>query len=79
MTLSFINDTSRYIQDIFFILSDVTNSRTFTAKPIAQLAREVGLFSDEVEPYGKSRAKIQLGVLKRLKNQPDGKYVVVTG
>ncbi|XP_057208568.1 C-1-tetrahydrofolate synthase, cytoplasmic [Triplophysa rosa] len=59
--------------------SVITISRSCPAKPIAQLAREMGLFSEEVEPYGKSRAKIQLGVLKRMENQPDGKYVVVTG
>ncbi|XP_048062510.1 C-1-tetrahydrofolate synthase, cytoplasmic isoform X1 [Megalobrama amblycephala] len=49
------------------------------SKPVAQLAREVGLFSEEVEPYGRSRAKIRLDVLKRMEKQPDGKYVVVTG
>ncbi|KAA0708602.1 C-1-tetrahydrofolate synthase, cytoplasmic [Triplophysa tibetana] len=56
-----------------------TISCSHPAKPIAQLAREMGLFSEEVETYGSSRAKIQLGVLKRIENQPDGKYVVVTG
>ncbi|ROI33849.1 C-1-tetrahydrofolate synthase, cytoplasmic [Anabarilius grahami] len=49
------------------------------SKPVAQLAKEVGLFSEEVEPYGRSRAKIRLDVLKRMEKQPDGKYVVVTG
>lgn len=48
-------------------------------KPIEQVAKEVGLFPDEVELYGQTKAKIQLSVLKRLQNQPDGKYVVVTG
>ncbi|XP_056619920.1 C-1-tetrahydrofolate synthase, cytoplasmic [Triplophysa dalaica] len=59
--------------------SGITVSCSRPAKPIAQLAREMGLFSDEVETYGTSRAMIQLGVLKRMENQPDGKYVVVTG
>lgn len=59
--------------------SDFAISHSCPIKPITQLAREVGLFSEEVEPYGRSRAKIQLGTLKRMKNQPDGKYVVVTG
>lgn len=59
--------------------SDAAISRSCQSKPVGQLAREVGLFSEEVEPYSKSRAKIRLDVLKRMKKQPDGKYVVVTG
>ena len=48
-------------------------------KPVDRLAREVGLLSDEVELYGKTKAKVQLNIIKRLQSQPDGKYVVVTG
>ncbi|XDV42206.1 hypothetical protein PO909_010913 [Leuciscus waleckii] len=59
--------------------SDAVISRSCQSKPVGQLAREVGLFSEEVEPCSRSRAKIRLDVLKRMKKQPDGKYVVVTG
>ncbi|KAK7133040.1 hypothetical protein R3I94_015055 [Phoxinus phoxinus] len=59
--------------------SDAAISRSCQSKPVGQLAREVGLFSAEVEPYSRSRAKIRLDVLKRMEKQPDGKYVVVTG
>ncbi|XP_050995182.1 C-1-tetrahydrofolate synthase, cytoplasmic [Labeo rohita] len=59
--------------------SDAEISWSCQSKPIGELAREVGLFSEEVEPYGRSRAKIQLNALKRMEKQPDGKYVVVTG
>uniref|UniRef100_A0A673NCK5 C-1-tetrahydrofolate synthase, cytoplasmic n=1 Tax=Sinocyclocheilus rhinocerous TaxID=307959 RepID=A0A673NCK5_9TELE len=59
--------------------SDADISCSCQSKPIGQLAREVGLFSEEVEPYGTSRAKIRLDALKRMEKQPDGKYVVVTG
>ena len=54
-------------------------SRSCVPKPIDCMAREVGLLSDEVELYGKTKAKVQLSSMKRLKAQPDGKYVVVTG
>uniref|UniRef100_A0A8C2ZQP3 Methylenetetrahydrofolate dehydrogenase (NADP+ dependent) 1b n=1 Tax=Cyclopterus lumpus TaxID=8103 RepID=A0A8C2ZQP3_CYCLU len=50
-----------------------------TLEPIDCLAREVGLLSDEVELFGKTKAKVQLKIIKRLQAQPDGKYVVVTG
>ncbi|XP_074183468.1 C-1-tetrahydrofolate synthase, cytoplasmic isoform X2 [Rhinolophus sinicus] len=59
--------------------SDIDISRSCKPKPICNLAREIGLFSEEVELYGETKAKVLLSVLKRLKQQPDGKYVVVTG
>ncbi|KAM7157909.1 C-1-tetrahydrofolate synthase, cytoplasmic isoform 2-T2 [Molossus nigricans] len=59
--------------------SDIEISRSCKPKPISNLAREIGLFSEEVELYGKAKAKVLLSVLDRLKQQPDGKYVVVTG
>lgn len=59
--------------------SDAAISFSCESKPVPQLARELGLFSDEVESYGRSRAKIRLDALKRMAKQPNGKYVVVTG
>uniref|UniRef100_A0A8C0FE01 C-1-tetrahydrofolate synthase, cytoplasmic n=1 Tax=Bubo bubo TaxID=30461 RepID=A0A8C0FE01_BUBBB len=59
--------------------SDIEISQSCIPKPIDQVAREVGLLPDEVELYGQTKAKVHLSALKRLKNQPDGKYIVVTG
>ncbi|XP_014019110.1 C-1-tetrahydrofolate synthase, cytoplasmic [Salmo salar] len=59
--------------------SDIVISRSCVPKPIDRLATEVGLLSDEVELYGKTKAKVQLDIINRLRAQPDGKYVVVTG
>ncbi|KAJ7989048.1 hypothetical protein DPEC_G00315500 [Dallia pectoralis] len=59
--------------------SDMEISRSCVPKPMDRLAREVGLLMDELELYGKAKAKVQLNVIKRLREQPDGKYVVVTG
>ncbi|KAM9708081.1 C-1-tetrahydrofolate synthase, cytoplasmic-like [Menidia menidia] len=59
--------------------SDIVISRSCVPKHIGHLATEVGLLSDEVELYGKTKAKVQLSIIKRLRSQPDGKYVVVTG
>ncbi|MEX2274538.1 MAG: formate--tetrahydrofolate ligase [Actinomycetota bacterium] len=47
-------------------------------RPITDVAREAGLLPDEVEPYGASRAKIQLSALERLADRPDGKLVITT-
>ncbi|GAB5572935.1 C-1-tetrahydrofolate synthase [Prionailurus iriomotensis] len=59
--------------------SDIDISRSCKPKSIGSLAREIGLLSEEVELYGETKAKVLLSALERLKHQPDGKYVVVTG
>src|ERR1700758_1946209 len=48
-------------------------------QPIESIATEAGLEPDEIEPYGRHKAKISLSVLDRLKDIPDGKLVCVTG
>jgi formate--tetrahydrofolate ligase len=49
-----------------------------TLRPIADLAREVGLEDDEIELYGRYKAKVDLSVLERLKDRPNGKLIGVT-
>src|SRR6201995_3348186 len=50
-----------------------------TLQPIESIASEAGLEPDEIEPYGRYKAKIALSVRERLKGSPDGKLVCVTG
>jgi formate--tetrahydrofolate ligase len=47
-------------------------------RPVAELAEDAGLLGDEVELYGRYKAKIDLGVLERLADRPDGKLIDVT-
>ena len=47
-------------------------------RPIAELAEEAGLLPEEVEQYGRHKAKIDLSVLERLADRPDGKLICVT-
>src|SRR5512139_3704258 len=49
-----------------------------TLRPVLELADEVGLLSDEVEPYGRYKAKVDLSVIDRLANRPDAKLINVT-
>ena len=49
-----------------------------TLRPIEEIAAAAGLQPDEVEPYGRTKAKIDLGVLDRLRDRPDGKLICVT-
>ena len=48
-------------------------------QPIEQIATDAGLLPDEIEPYGRYKAKIGLSVLDRLAGRPDGKLICVTG
>jgi formyltetrahydrofolate synthetase len=48
-------------------------------EPIASLAERIGLEADELEPYGRYKAKVGLSVLDRLADRPDGKLICVTG
>jgi len=50
-----------------------------TPKPIAVLAKEIKVLPEELELYGDVKAKIKLGVLDRLGDAPNGKYVIVAG
>uniref|UniRef100_A0A663ML37 formate--tetrahydrofolate ligase n=1 Tax=Athene cunicularia TaxID=194338 RepID=A0A663ML37_ATHCN len=59
--------------------SDIEISRAQSPKAVDVLAKEIGLLTDEVEIYGQTKAKVRLSLLERLKDQPDGKYVLVAG
>lgn len=47
--------------------------------PIEGIAERAGLLAEEIEPYGRYKAKVSLSVLERLADAPDGKLVCVTG
>ncbi len=46
--------------------------------PITEIAARAGFTPDEVEPYGRHRAKIALSAYDRLKDRPDGKLIITT-
>src|SRR5882762_309221 len=57
--------------------SDIAIAQAAKLRPIADVAAELGLKDDEVELYGKYKAKISLSALERRK--PKGRLVLVTG
>ncbi|XP_070781573.1 monofunctional C1-tetrahydrofolate synthase, mitochondrial [Enoplosus armatus] len=67
------------LQPLTPVPSDIEISRAQTPKPVDQLAEEIGLLPEELEAYGRSKAKVRLSLLDRLNTQPDGKYVLVAG
>src|SRR5450755_2374351 len=58
--------------------SDIDIAQAATPLPISQIAAEAGILPDELEQYGKSKAKVHLSIGERLKDSPNGKYIVVT-
>ena len=59
--------------------SDLEIARAVTPRPIVDVATDLGLRDDEIEPYGRTKAKVTLEAIRRLEaERPRGKYVVVT-
>jgi formate--tetrahydrofolate ligase len=59
--------------------TDLEIARSVTPRPIVDIARELGLRDEEIEPYGSAKAKITLEGIERLEaERPRGKYVLVT-
>lgn len=58
--------------------SDLEIAQAATLKPIIEIAESVGLTADDLDLYGKYKAKVHLDVLNRLANVPNGKYIDVT-
>ncbi len=60
------------------MLTDVEIAQSAKMKPISEIAQKLGLEDDDLELYGKYKAKIALEAINRLENNPDGKLVLVT-
>ncbi len=58
--------------------SSLEIAQAATLRPIAQVAEEAGIEPDELELYGRYKAKVDLAILDRLADRPDGKIVNVT-
>ena len=58
--------------------SDVEIAAEAVKKPITEIAAGLGLTADELEPYGKYKAKITSEALKRLSANRDAKLILVT-
>src|SRR5499426_505964 len=58
--------------------SSLEIAQSATLRPIGDIADELGLEHDEVEPYGRYKAKVDLSVIDRLADRPDAKLINVT-
>ena len=58
--------------------SDLEIAQATRLRPIVEVAAELGLREEELELYGRHKAKVHLDVLERLRDRPNARYVVVT-
>jgi formate--tetrahydrofolate ligase len=59
--------------------SDIEIADATVLRPIAQVAAELGIPADALEPYGRHKAKIGADYIASLQGKPDGALVLVTG
>lgn len=60
------------------MLTDVQIAQSAQMKPIKEIANQVGLVEDDLELYGKYKAKISLEAISKVKDNKNGKLVLVT-
>ncbi len=58
--------------------TDIEIAREATMAPVTDIAASLGLTPDDLDSYGKYKAKIHLDVFDRFKDRPDGKLVLCT-
>ncbi len=60
------------------MLSDIEIAQSAHMLPIGEIAGRLGILPEELEPYGRYKAKLSEAVYSRLDSRPDGKLVLVT-
>lgn len=60
------------------MLSDIEIALSTKLDTIDVIAKKIGISSDELEPYGKYKAKLPLSEINKRQDNPDGKLVLVT-
>jgi formate--tetrahydrofolate ligase len=58
--------------------SDLDIAQAAKLEPIVDIAKKIGLEENDLELYGKYKAKVHLDVIDRLKDKPTAKYIDVT-
>ena len=60
------------------MLSDIEIAQKSKMKPIFEVAKKLGILEEELDFYGKYKAKLNDTTFERLKNKKDGKLILVT-
>ena len=60
------------------MLTDIQIAQAAQMQPVAEIAAKLGIQEDELEQYGKYKAKLTESLWERVKERPDGKLILVT-
>ena len=60
------------------MLTDIEIAQSAALKPIEEIAGSLGVQKDELELYGKYKAKLNQSLIDRVKGRKDGKLILVT-
>lgn len=60
------------------VKSDLQIAQEAKMKPIKDIAAQLSVLEEELEPYGHYKGKLSLDIMERLKDQKDGKVILVT-
>ena len=60
------------------MLTDIEIAQQAVCLPIAEIAEKLGIEADDLELYGKYKAKLPLSLGEKYKDRPDGKLILVT-
>ena len=60
------------------MLTDIEIAQQATLRPISEIAQNLGIQEEELEPYGRYKAKVNEALFTRLEEKPDGKLILVT-
>jgi formate--tetrahydrofolate ligase len=67
------------LQPLKDVPSDIDVSQSISPKHISEIAASAGILPEELDLYGRMKAKVHLNIRDRLKDSESGSYVVVTG
>ncbi len=60
------------------MLTDIEIAQQAKMLPIREIAERLGISEEELEPYGRYKAKVSESIYQRLAQHPDGKLILVT-
>lgn len=60
------------------MLSDIEIAQQAKLLPITEIAEKLNIKNEELEPYGRYKAKLSDSIMERLADKPDGKLILVT-
>jgi formate--tetrahydrofolate ligase len=71
-------EESEIFEGVINVPSDIEIAQQAVMEPIAAVAGRIGLAEDDIELYGRYKAKVSLAALERNRNKQDGKLILVT-